>query len=149
VLAKIFQLKMFMAMRPALAALLMLVLALTGTGDFEPLARDTWKSQNTLETLWATTNSRYVVTTKMMRRHCRPNVELAPWSPQVLGRPPTMAEVSTPAFMPAGPDWGHAAPHPLPLWLMAPSPAARLVVAQDVTPGPVVYHDLRAPPLAA
>jgi hypothetical protein len=149
VLAKIFQLKMFMAMRPSFAALLMLVLALTGTGNFEPLARDTWKSQDALETLWATTNSRYVVTTKMLRRQCRPNVELAPWSPQVLGRPPTAAAVDTSAFTPPGPDWDRVAPHPASLWLLAPSPAARLVVAQDVTPGPVVYHDLRAPPLAA
>lgn len=148
-LARIFQLKLFRAMRPALAALLMLVLALTGTGDFEPLARDTWKSQNTLETLWATTNSRYVVTTKMLRRHCRPSADLAPWSPQVLGRPPTAAEASGAALMPAGPDGEHEALHPATHWLMAPSPAARLVVAQDVTPGPVVYHDLRAPPLAA
>jgi hypothetical protein len=149
VLAKIFQLKMIMALRPALAALLMLVLALTGTGDFEPVARETWKSRDTLQTLWATTNSRYVVTTKMLRRHCRPNADLAPWSPQVLGRPPTAAEVAAAAPLPAGPDGEHEPTHPASLWLMAPSPAARLVVAQDATPGSVVYHDLRAPPLAA
>lgn len=146
-LAKIFQLKMFKAMRPALAALLMLMLSLTGTGDFEPVARDTWKCQETLQTLWATTNTRYVVTAKMLRRHCRPHAELAPWSPQVLGRPPTAAEASHSGSWPAGPDC--AAPQTASLWLMAPSPAARLVVAQDITPGPVVYHDLRAPPLAA
>lgn len=146
-LAKIFQLKLFMAMRPALAAILMLMLSLTGTGDFEPVARDTWKSQDTLQTLWATTNSRYVVTSKMLRRQCRPIAELAPWSPQVLGRPPTGAgpDASTP--IPAAPVC--AAPQTATLWLMAPAPAARPVVAQVVTPGPVVYHDLRAPPLAA
>lgn len=148
-LAKIFQLKMFMVMRPMLAALLMLVLALTGTGNFEPLARDTWKSKDTLQTLWATTNARYVVTTKMLRRQCRPNVELAPWSPQVLGRPPTKAEATASPSLPAGSHWDHAAPKPASLRLMAPSPAARLLVARAATPGPVVYHDLRAPPLAA
>jgi hypothetical protein len=149
VLAKIFQLKMFMAMRPALAALLLLVLALTGTGHFEPVARDTWKSQDTLQTLWATAHARHVVTTKMLRRHCRPNAELAPWSPQVLGRPPTAAEVAAGTSFPAGPDGDQAAAHPASLGQMAPLPAARLVVAQDATPGSVVYHDLRAPPLAA
>jgi hypothetical protein len=147
VLAKIFQLKMFLAMRPALAAILLLVLSLTGTGHFEPVARDTWKSQDTLQTLWAAAHARHIVTTKMLRRHCRPNAELAPWSPQVLGRPPTAAEASTSGSLPAGPDC--AAPQTASLWLMAPITAARLVVAQDITPGPVVYHDLRAPPLAA
>lgn len=144
-LERIFQLKTFLAMRTALAALAVLVLTVNGALGMGPIVDEALSNDGPSSSLWATAYARSALATDDLRRHrSEAQSHAAVLRPQVQSDPPSGPRA---AWSPSRPS----------------RPVDSATTVRAIRPGPVGYADpvglaaasppgplgSRAPPLIA